>query len=483
MKTVFRAIALACLCMSFQKVFAQPCGVTDLGIAITNVNPSNCVVTFDLSFTASFNSGNKHAVVHLWEDPSGGYPASITYPATAAATAQAKGTLVIKNPGTASPSYEPTYPISLGSLTSPYLVPTNFKWSDVNGERVFTFIGLQVTLSSCATIKYLKGDVYATQNDQNASGGCVSRNALNLAINDPAMRGLMICSNPRAVTVSFSTLSATSITFQAFRDVEPLGLLDENDKLPANQLTLTDGGGTSASKTVSNPAQPAGQYTNYGPYTYLPQDGGSQFNVWLVARAGANDYDNIFLVENTCSILPVVFESFNVSRESSNSIALRWTTTKEQNNAGFYVERKAGSENWRTLSFVSSKANAGTSGEKLVYEYNDGFNYDGVIQYRLRQVDLDGRARYSEIKAVKNSGQGGEVSVFPNPSKGGNFSVILSGSSLYSVDVIDGNGRVISHFTDVKGSKSITGLRPGQYLVVAENQQTGARASQKIIVQ
>jgi len=481
MKTVFRAIALACTCLPFYQSFAQ-CNVTEQKIAITNVNPNTCVVTFDLSFTADINSGNKHAVVHLWEDPSGGYPSSITYPATALATAQAKGTLAIKDPGSSTPIYEPSYPSLLGTLTSPYLVPTSFRWSDVNGHRVFIFTGLQMSLSSCAVVKYIKGDVYATQNDKNANGGCLNRNALNLAVNDPSMRGLMICSNPRSFTVAFSTLSATNIQLQAYRDVAPLGILDENDRDAANLLSITDGSGTVTTKTINNPAQAAGQYTNYGPFTYAPQGGGSQYNVWLVARAGTNSYDNVFLVENTCSILPVTFESFNVSREQ-NTIALKWSTTKEQNNSGFYVERKAGSENWRSIAFVASKANAGTSGEKLVYDYNDAFNYEGVIQYRLKQVDLDGRTRYSEIKAVKNGSQSVDVSVFPNPSKGGNVTVMLGGTGIYDLELIDGNGRSINHFKDVKGSKSITGLKPGQYLVIAENKQNGTRVSQKIIVQ
>jgi hypothetical protein len=480
MKTLFRAIALALLCLPFQQVFAQPCSVSDLGINISNVNPVTCTVTFDLSFSASFNGGNKHAVIHLWEDPAGGYPASITYPATAAATAQAKATIVIKNPGTLSPSIEPEYPSTLGSLTSPYLVPTSMKWSDVNGLRVFTFTGLQISLSTCTTVKYLKGDVYATQNDQNAS--CISRNALNMAINDPSMRGLMLCSSPRAFTFSFSSLNLTSISVEAYRDVEPLGLLDDNDRQPANLLSLTDLSGTYPGITVNNPAQPAGQYTNYGPYTYSEQPDGSRFNVWLVARAGINNYDNIFLVENTCNILPVVFESFNVSREH-DGIALRWITDKEENNSGFYIERKAGSENWRSLTFVATKSKTGTSNENLVYDYHDAFSYEGVIQYRLKQVDLDGKAKYSEIKAVKSSGQNTEISVFPNPASGGNFSVILSGNGLYNVDIVDGNGRIINHYTDVKGSKSITGLKYGQYLVVAENKQNGTRSSQKIIVQ
>ena len=84
---------------------------------------------------------------------------------------------------------------------------------------------------------------------------------------------------------------------------------------------------------------------------------------------------------------------------------------------------------------------------------------------------------------MKNGSQSAEISIFPNPAKGGSFSVILSGNALYNVDVVDGNGRLINHYSDVKGSKAFTGLTPGQYLVVAENKQTGIRSTQKIIVQ
>ena len=147
MKRILGTIAVALLCAT-SKSYAQPCSVVDPSITITNVNPQTCVVTFDLTFTANFNVGNKHAVIHLWEDPNGGYPETINYPATSNAVAQAKGTLVIKDPGAANASMEPTYPASLGSITSPYLVPTDFKWSEVNGSRTFTFKGLQVALSS-----------------------------------------------------------------------------------------------------------------------------------------------------------------------------------------------------------------------------------------------------------------------------------------------------------------------------------------------
>jgi hypothetical protein len=481
MKTILGTIAMALLCMS-TKSFAQPCSVTDPSITITNVNPATCVVTFNLTFTAAFNAGNKHAVVHLWEDPSGGYPASITYPATAAATAQAKGTLVIKDPGSATPTYAPSYPVSLGSITSPYLQPTDFKWSDVNGMRTFTFTGLTVPLSSCSTVRFLKGDVYATQNDNNASGGCISRGSIILAANDPSMRGLMICSNPRSFTLSFSTLNATSISFKAFKDVEPFGIFDDNDEQAANLLDLTDANGTSSGKTVANPGQTAGQYTNYGPYTYSQQPSGSQFGVWVVAVAGTNTYNNILLIENTCSILPVVFESFNVTKNQS-TVQLKWTTDKEENNAGFYVERKMGTDTWRSINFVASKSNGGNSGEKTYYEYTDNVNFDGVIQYRLKQMDIDGRSKYSEIKTVKGSGQGNELSLFPNPAKGGNFTILLSSNDVHSIQVIDASGRAVMQFSNVKGSKSVAGLKPGQYLVITENTQTSARATQKIIVQ
>jgi hypothetical protein len=475
MKTFYTA-AIAVLIST--AAISQPCAISNTSITVTNVDAATCQVTFDLTFTANINSGNKHAVVHLWENNSS-YPVSITYPASAVATAQAIGTLAIKDPGTSNPTYEPSYSGSgiSGGLSSLYLTPTQFLWSGTNSNRTFTFKGLVATISNCAVATAIKGDVWATQNDNNTSGGCINRGSLQFVINEPGMRGLMVCSNPRAFNVSFSTSAITSITFEAYKDVAPFGIFDATDKQIANKLSLTDGSGTSTSKTINNPAQPTNQYTTYGPYSYT----GSQFGIWVVARAGSNTYDNILLIENTCSTLPVSFRSFTAVR-NKQIVSLKWETTSEENNAGFLVQRKAAAD-WTDVTFVATKAVSGSSSEVLSYQLTDVNSIKGITQYRIKQIDLDGQSKYSEIRTVQGEAQNIKLLVYPNPATNGKIYVVFDNpTDVYGVELMDVTGRVVKSWKTVSNNLLISDLKVGQYLVKVKNNQTLETITEKIIV-
>lgn len=478
MKTFYAAVIAVIISTA---AISQPCSISNTSITVTNVDAATCQVTFDLTFSADINSGNKHAVVHLWESNSS-YPASITYPASAAATAQAIGTLMIKDPGTSNPTYEPTYSGSglSGGLSSPYLTPTQFLWSGSSSNRTFTFKGLVATISNCAVATAIKGDVYATQNDNNTNGGCVSRGSLQFIINEPGMRGIMICSAPRAFNVSFSTSVQTSITFEAYKDVAPFGIFDATDKQAVNKLSLTDGSGTSTSKTIINPAQPTNQYTTYGPYSYSSPSG-SLFGVWVVAKAGTNTYDNILLIDNTCSALPVSFKSFSAVR-NKQMVTLKWETVTEENNTGFLVQRKIGAD-WADVTFVATKTVNGSSLEVLSYQVTDINNIKGITQYRIKQIDRDGQSKYSEIRTVKGEGQNIKLLVYPNPATNGKINVVFDNpTDVYSVELIDGTGRVMKSWKGVSNSLSIIDMRVGQYLVKVKNNKTLETVTEKIVV-
>ena len=64
----------------------------------------------------------------------------------------------------------------------------------------------------------------------------------------------------------------------------------------------------------------------------------------------------------------------------------------------------------------------------------------GVSYYRLRQVDFDGRATYSEIKAVRTGNGAIILSVYPNPSRGTVNVAIPDGIGTFDVSVDDFTG-------------------------------------------
>jgi hypothetical protein len=96
--------------------------------------------------------------------------------------------------------------------------------------------------------------------------------------------------------------------------------------------------------------------------------------------------------------LPVELTSFNAQAESE-TVQLSWRTASETNNAGFEVQRKAGGSAWTKLGFVDGH---GTTTESQTYSYEDAdLPYEAdSLQYRLKQVDLDGASNYSKSVAI-----------------------------------------------------------------------------------
>jgi len=179
--------------------------------------------------------------------------------------------------------------------------------------------------------------------------------------------------------------------------------------------------------------------------------------------------------------LPVRFGLFTATK-TSRGASLKWETITEINNQGFYVERKQGSSEWNNIGFVPSKADNGNSDNSINYSFEDALNITTATQYRIRQVDIDGKTSYSEIRYVKGEGSTG-ITLYPNPSKG-QLSVIFSdASSLHNVQVMDMQGRVVKSTSNVKSGQEITGLQRGQYVVMITNLKSNETVSEKFVVQ
>jgi parallel beta-helix repeat protein len=124
--------------------------------------------------------------------------------------------------------------------------------------------------------------------------------------------------------------------------------------------------------------------------------------------------------------LPVTLASFTgVQRGDHNE--LTWITANEVNNRGFELQRSADGINFSSLAFVPTKASAGTSSISLSYNYYDEKPFAGSNYYRLKQVDKDGRSKYSVIVLLSRGIGTVRISnVYPNPVMNGLSLVITS---------------------------------------------------------
>lgn len=117
------------------------------------------------------------------------------------------------------------------------------------------------------------------------------------------------------------------------------------------------------------------------------------------------------------TVLPVNLLTFSGYKDGTRN-QLRWSTSTEQNNKGFEVQRSLDGINYSTIAFVNSLAPGGSSSVQLNYSYTD-INVTGLKQYyRLRQVDFDNRSKLSNIVLIK-SDKPDVITIdalFPNPA-------------------------------------------------------------------
>ena len=180
--------------------------------------------------------------------------------------------------------------------------------------------------------------------------------------------------------------------------------------------------------------------------------------------------------------LPVVFKSFTAIRNKAN-VMVKWETASEQNSSGFAVERNINGS-WEQVAFVSSQAVNGNSEATLSYQYIDLNNTKGITQYRIKQVDMDAKSKYSEIRSVRGEGQLGKTVVYPNPTNDGKVNIVFEdGNVSRDISVSDMSGRTIKQLRGITNNNiTIENLTPGIYSLRIVVPSTGEQSVEKIVV-
>lgn len=161
--------------------------------------------------------------------------------------------------------------------------------------------------------------------------------------------------------------------------------------------------------------------------------------------------------------LPVEMESFSIIADGLAAI-LRWTTASETNNAGFAVEHRKGNA-WHDICFVEGH---GTTARSHTYGARIEHLTPGRHQFRLRQVDYDGRITLSAEVEVAIEGEL-KLRVTPNPAHDVvRISGLAAGDTAFLFDMA---GRHILTAVSEGGpiTLDIASLARGQYLLKAKH--------------
>jgi hypothetical protein len=137
--------------------------------------------------------------------------------------------------------------------------------------------------------------------------------------------------------------------------------------------------------------------------------------------------------------LPVVFQSFYVTRQGSNN-QLSWSTSEELNNNYYAIEKSTDARNWKQIAIV---AGAGTSSLINKYGYADKNSNDAVVYYRIRQVDMNGTTFYSAIRTLRNNEEVAVTNIYASSNKTVTIDFNSDIKDNVSIQLINMSGQVI----------------------------------------
>ena len=164
--------------------------------------------------------------------------------------------------------------------------------------------------------------------------------------------------------------------------------------------------------------------------------------------------------------LPVELVSFAAAKKNAE-VLLTWETASEKNNTGFEVQASTDGKNYEALAFVASQNGNATSAQRYAYTHKTG-NREGLMYYRLKQVDMDGTFEYYNAKVVDLGRFATTVNAFPNPFQN-QFELNLTATAAETaqITVTDMAGKTV-YQTAQKLQKGTNTLK-----VTLENQPAG----------
>ncbi len=171
--------------------------------------------------------------------------------------------------------------------------------------------------------------------------------------------------------------------------------------------------------------------------------------------------------------LPVEWAYVSVQKEGRDAV-LHWATTAEVNHDRFEIERSFDKSVWEVVSTVYPTY---TSPQGQSYQYRDesAANIANHLYYRIRQVDMDGKSAYSEVREVTFVATQSElVTMGPIPLRSHSFvEVFLTQMEQVQMSVLNLDGREVKVITrnGTPGTnrwvigQQLLDLSPGTYIL------------------
>lgn len=186
---------------------------------------------------------------------------------------------------------------------------------------------------------------------------------------------------------------------------------------------------------------------------------------YLLVADGIENTKASFSLTFGGTLLPVELLSFTGEAGDRKSL-LKWQTSSESNNDRFEVETSKDGSNYYWIGSVPGSGNSSTTRS---YSFIDQLPTMGTNYYRLKQVDLDGRFKYSKTITVNFDETGNLVAAYPNPVKDRLTIDIAEPASAMDISIHAIDGRLVQKETATAIQRQqiidVSKLLPGTYVV------------------
>jgi len=169
----------------------------------------------------------------------------------------------------------------------------------------------------------------------------------------------------------------------------------------------------------------------------------------LLNSGGANDASSMGTSTLGISnvVLPVKFTGFNVVKKSNDGL-ITWQVESETSVTDRYeVERSLNGVDFQKVYTVAPKNNGSSSNSYELTDINlSTVRSSGIIYYRIKQTDKDGKFVYTGIKSLRLNAKSMAVGVYPNPIRNfANLSIDLEQDSNATITINDASGKQVQN--------------------------------------
>ncbi|MDB5269532.1 MAG: Por secretion system C-terminal sorting protein [Hymenobacter sp.] len=176
---------------------------------------------------------------------------------------------------------------------------------------------------------------------------------------------------------------------------------------------------------------------------------------------------------NTVTALPVELAVFEAKASGANAL-LSWTTASEKNNDFFAVERSLNGSEFAAIGQVRGQSSSTQPHDYTFTDAGIGAKATGAVYYRLRQMDLDGTASLSPVRALTfGAALAGRPTLYPNPTPDqATLDLTVWPAGAYPFTVTDMAGRVLLTGTLPGGAAQLLAVRQlpkGAYLLTVQS--------------